>query len=211
MVTLAGMEMPPPPKPLIHLAAPEATTARAVPGALGIAPGWVVHTMVAQAIANALDSGTRVAVMLFGFAPSGPGTQTLLQGPEGIRIHAQRIGQRPDEWAPMPVGEQSSLVVAGSFGSRGAAIDRARELLAAARADCRSTDPASARGCVVGIAIFPEDGNTAQSLLLRAQAALAKLRLLHRDSNTLHPLRPHRAGAPERPSGALAARDPNVP
>lgn len=142
----------------------------------------LVAMMLSQAIADAAEARTRAAVMLIGFESACGEHGEPPCWPRAIRAIAERIGQRPSEWAPLQLDARLLVVVGSGFRSGQAVAERARELLDAVNANCRACKLANAPACAVGIGMFPEDGATWQELLRRAREALADFHSVHRSA-----------------------------
>lgn len=180
-VSLRGMSTP---SPVSGLRDPTGMVASGITTmhsarARNVARRALIGMMLSQAIANAVESRTRAAVMLIGFESARACQTPTFFGLDCLQSIATRAGMRPGEWAPIRLAGDSIVVVGSGFQSSGDVLHRGNEWLNAATATCRLRGPDTKPGCVVGIGMFPEDGETSQELIARAEEALADLRLDH--------------------------------
>jgi predicted signal transduction protein with EAL and GGDEF domain len=135
----------------------------------------LIESKLANAIVEAADRRRRAAVMLVHFAPCCNCAGTAPCWDLGLAHLLQRVGNRANEWGPLRLDDTTLVVLVKGLEATADIQRRATDILKSLDGGwCRAGHDRMLE-CAIGIGVFPEDGYTAASLLVRADEALCDL------------------------------------
>jgi hypothetical protein len=136
----------------------------------------LVEAKVANAIAKASHSRKRAAVMLVHFAPRCDCDGNAPCWDLGLADLLARMQSRACEWGPLRLDATTLVMVVQDFDDSAHIQRRATEILTGIGSGWCPAGSDRMLECAIGIGLFPEDGETADKLLSRADEALCDLR-----------------------------------
>lgn len=168
----AATQAPQPPGPA---SPPSGQLACNVDGQLSSAVA-LVGSKIAKAIMAASERRRRAAVLLLHFAPRCSCDGNAPCWDLGLADLLARVPQQTGEWGPLRLDQTTLVMVAHGFRHSSHIQRRATDILTSVESGWCLAGHERMLECAIGIGLFPEDGNTAERLLARADEALCDLR-----------------------------------